>query len=45
MLSLVNDHTLRAMLSKQSLAQAKLFSWNRCGAQTIEAYQTALGSN
>jgi glycosyltransferase involved in cell wall biosynthesis len=42
MLEIYNNSFLRASMSLKSLAQAKLFSWERCTQQTIAAYRTAL---
>ena len=42
MLQIYNKPSLRASMSVKSLAQAKLFSWERCTQETIAAYRTAL---
>ena len=42
MLEIYNNSSLRSSMSVKSLAQAKLFSWERCTQQTIAAYRTAL---
>ncbi|MCY7385618.1 MAG: glycosyltransferase family 4 protein [Microcoleus sp. CAN_BIN18] len=42
MLEIYNNSSLRASMSLKSLAQAKLFSWERCTQETIAAYRTAL---
>lgn len=42
MLEIYNNSSLRASMSLKSLAQAKLFSWQRCTQETIAAYRTAL---
>ena len=45
MLQLSNDEALRQKMSAGSLVQAQKFSWARCGAETIAAYQAALATN
>ncbi|MEG4025771.1 glycosyltransferase family 1 protein [Microcoleus sp. S13C4] len=42
MLEIYNKSSLRESMSLKSLAQAKLFSWQRCTQETIAAYRTAL---
>lgn len=42
MLEIYNKSSLRESMSLKSLAQAKLFSWERCTQETIAAYRTAL---
>jgi len=42
MLEIYNKSSLRESMSLKSLAQAKLFSWQRCTQETMAAYRTAL---
>lgn len=42
---MIEDPTLRRVLSERSLARSKLFSWPQCVAQTLAAYYRALGAN
>ena len=43
MLELYRHSSLRETLSNKSLKRAKLFSWEKCAAQTIDAYKAAKG--
>ena len=43
LLSLYEDADLRTEMAAKSLARAKLFSWQRCAEDTVQAYKTALG--
>jgi glycosyltransferase involved in cell wall biosynthesis len=42
LIRLANDDAFRADLSRQALAQASHFSWQRTAEKTLEAYQAAL---
>lgn len=44
LLQVYTDTDLRQTLSRQSLQQAKKFSWERCTQETIAAYQQALST-
>lgn len=44
LLQVYTDTDLRQALSRQSLQQAKKFSWERCTQETIAAYQQALST-
>lgn len=43
MLDIYQSSTLRQKMSSRSLAQAGMFSWERCAEQTVAAYRIALG--
>ncbi len=43
MLTLWRDAELRWTLAARARARAALFSWSRCGAETVAAYRAALG--
>jgi glycosyltransferase involved in cell wall biosynthesis len=40
--ALYGDASLRSVMSLNSLEQAQKFSWERCTAQTLQAYRTAV---
>lgn len=42
MLSLYQSADLRAEMAQKSLARAGVFSWQRCGQETVAAYRVAL---
>jgi len=44
MARIYRDPALREDLSKKSIARARMFSWDRCVAQTIEAYKKSLST-
>lgn len=44
MATLFQDRELRDRLALRSRERAAMFSWARCGAETVEAYRDALGS-
>ena len=41
-LRVYGDAALRASMSRKSLERARLFSWEKCVAETVTAYRTAL---
>lgn len=43
MYKLLNDDELRRDLSRRGLARATEFSWDRCAAETVKAYEVAVG--
>lgn len=43
LLTLYRDADLRAELSRRGIAQAALFSWQRCARQTVDVYRQASG--
>ncbi|RME57156.1 glycosyltransferase family 1 protein, partial [Candidatus Parcubacteria bacterium] len=42
MYSIYNDASLREEMSQKSLARARLFSWEKCAQETIDAYKMAV---
>ena len=42
MLDLYNNASLRENMSRKGINRAKLFSWQKCASETIQAYKTAL---
>ncbi|MGF1570734.1 MAG: glycosyltransferase family 4 protein [Nodosilinea sp.] len=45
MLTLLSDESLRQQMIEKGLARAKLFSWQKCAAETIDIYKTIVASH